>query len=360
MHPLRQLSLIEQTAEHLRTGFRKGHWSGLLPGVRRLATELTVSKDTVEAALRLLESEGSLKSGGPGRRREIVLPRDGTSKRILRVAVLLEGPLDSSNAFSQLLMMKLVRKIQDIGHVCFIADRSQNELGFKVQRIAAMVDATKADAWVVLSAPLTVLKWFLERGIRVLAFGGRCTNLPVAASTTDLTGVFRDTVKTLTNHGHRRIVAITPSSWREPTMSLSAERFTSALLEFGHSATSYNLPSWDDTPRGLVKLLESLFKITPPTAIIFVDSATYLPALAFFARQGQQIPRDVSVVSMLPDPCYILHHPPMACFEWPMDQHIQRIVRWVKCLAMGGTDNDQIRFQPVLDPGGTIGPAKNP
>ena len=67
MHPFRQRSLIEQIADHLRQGFRSGHWCGQLPGVRELVRELGVSKDTVEAALRLLEAEGSLESGGPGR-----------------------------------------------------------------------------------------------------------------------------------------------------------------------------------------------------------------------------------------------------------------------------------------------------
>ena len=43
MHPIRRLSLAEQTAAHLREGLRRGRWRGTLPGLVRLAAELDVS-----------------------------------------------------------------------------------------------------------------------------------------------------------------------------------------------------------------------------------------------------------------------------------------------------------------------------
>ena len=56
---MRRLTVAEQVAAHLREGLRQGHWAGSLPGVARLAAELEVSTNTVQAALRMLESEGA-------------------------------------------------------------------------------------------------------------------------------------------------------------------------------------------------------------------------------------------------------------------------------------------------------------
>ena len=68
---LRLLSAVEQVAAYVREELLRGHWSGFLPGVDRLAAELGVSRKTVEAALRQLEAEGFLLRQGPRRKRII-------------------------------------------------------------------------------------------------------------------------------------------------------------------------------------------------------------------------------------------------------------------------------------------------
>ena len=99
MKPLSRQSLAEQTAGHLRAGFRSGRWQGILPGVVRLAETLTVSKVTVRTALHILEREGLLKSNGAGRSRKIVplAQRKKGARRTLRVAVLLPLLLEEDN-----------------------------------------------------------------------------------------------------------------------------------------------------------------------------------------------------------------------------------------------------------------------
>ena len=69
MKPLRRSRLAEQTAVHISTGIREGHWAGGLPGVNRLAAKLGVSRETVRAALQILENSGQVASAGHGRRR---------------------------------------------------------------------------------------------------------------------------------------------------------------------------------------------------------------------------------------------------------------------------------------------------
>lgn len=359
MHPFRQRSLIEQIADHLRLGFRNGHWCGELPGVRSLVNELGVSKDSVEAALRLLEADGSLKAAGPGRRKQIALARDTHGKaRSLRVGVVLSDSLRQINLHSQQLMLDVIRRIENAGHTCFTAERSMSELGYKIPRIARMVESAKADAWVAYSAPREVLEWFVARSIPVMAVGGGFLGTPVASTASQIDEAIRDAVRALSELGHRRIVAISPDSWRLPVPSQTGTAFLNALEECGHPATHYNLPAWDQTPEGLEKLLESLFLITPPSALIFVNPAPYVAALEFFGLKGIHVPRDLSVIGMTTGPLFSLLPLRPAHFKWPIDEHVRRVSRWVKCLAKGGTDLAQSTFAATFEPGETIAPAR--
>ncbi|MCW1925068.1 substrate-binding domain-containing protein [Luteolibacter arcticus] len=359
MHPFRQRSVIEQIADHLRVGFHSGHWCGQLPGIRELVRELGVSKSTVESALHLLELEGSLQSGGPGRRKQIVLSRDSQRKgKVLRVGILLSSHLDEINLYSQQMMLGVRRRIENAGHICFFADRCMAELGYKLPRISRMVEAAKADAWVAYSATEQVLEWFAKRALPVMAVGGRFSGQPVASSATTIAEAILASVRTLSELGHRRIVTISPDSWRLPSPSKTGQAFLSAMEECGHTPTSYNLPAWEQTPAGLEKLLESLFLLTPPTALIFVDPASYVAALVFFGLKGIRVPRDVSLICMTAGPLFSLLPLAPAHFKWPVHEHIRRVDRWVKCLAKGGTDLAQPVFPATFEPGETIAPAK--
>lgn len=359
MRSLLPLSLVEQTAAHLRDGFRKGHWCGLLPGLRVLAREVNVSKDTMQAALRILEQEGSLTSGGPGRRREVAVLRDhARSGRSLRVGILLSDAIDFINPHSQQLLLKLIRHIEGAGHVCFFAEKGMQQLGNKLSRITRMVAAAKADAWVVYSAPVDVIRWFSGRSVPALMLGGMTDGLPVASSHTDLAQALFAAVQELTKFGHRRIVVVSPESWRLPRPSKSAQAFFDAMAAHGHEPSAYHLPNWEGTAEGLEKLLNSLFRVTPPTAMIFVNPAICVASLAYIGRKGVSIPGDISIVSMTSGSVFDLLPQRLAHFQWPIDRHINRIVRWVERIAIGEREAEKITFSAVFHAGETIGPAK--
>ena len=132
----------------------------------------------MEAALRGLEKEGLLQSAGPGRRREVALTnREGTQTRVLRIGVLLSDPLETINLNSQMLVLGMIRRIENTGHVCFIAERSVRELGGKAQRISSLVEGAKADAWVIYSPHRNLLEWFSRQSTPVLAIGGLTSGL---------------------------------------------------------------------------------------------------------------------------------------------------------------------------------------
>lgn len=354
MQPLRRQTLVEQTAQHLREGISARHWAEYLPGVVSLATELGVSRDTVRAAIQLLEQEGALKAGGAGKRRMIIRRRNHlTSHRALRVAILLDDHLPSNNAHSQELFLSIKYTVEAAGHTCIFSEKSMRQLS-SLPHLARFVRATKADAWIVYSGTREVLEWFAGQKTPVLAIGGRAPGLPIASAHTDLRRAMAAAVNALVTHGHHRIVLICDSNWRNPAPSLSARAFMDSLVRHGIKTSNFNLPEWEETPDGFERMMTSLFHTTPPTALVIVEPAVCVAARIFLAERGIVVPRDLSLVSMLPDPAFSLHRPKIAHFEWTIPALVNRAAQWVKAAARGTADREATFFHAKFRPCGTI------
>lgn len=359
MNPLRRQTLIEQAAAHLREGFQKGRWAGQLPGVGPLAGELGVSKDTLRAALALLEDQGLIKSAGWGKRREIVTRRTRARRSgSLRIGILLREPLEQDNAQSLRLILGIRHELEAAGHICAIAPRSIVECGGSLRQISALVQATKADAWIVYGGTHEVLKWFVSQRIPALAAGGRADDLPIACTRTVLGQAIRDCVDALVTRGHQRIVLIGPDSWREPTLGRNATTFLDRLRHHGiHPHADFNVPDWTETAQGMQELLSALFHSTPPTALLLLEPSYTVAALSFLATRGLRVPEDVSIVSLLLDPLFHFRQPEISHFAWPDDVHVKRIMQWVASVAAGKPDHLVTEVGATFREGQTIAPA---
>ncbi|MES2596859.1 MAG: substrate-binding domain-containing protein [Verrucomicrobiota bacterium] len=356
MQPLKRQSLIEQVAGHLRRGVGSGQWQGRLPGVQKLAAQLEVSKDTVRAAFTLLEKDGTLKPQGAGRCR--VIPpahRAAQDQRRLRMAILLPVPLRDDNAHSHRLILGIQNAIEADGHACTIVTQPADG---HLRRVTQLVMQTEADAWVVYAGSHDLLKWFATKRIPALALGGRPFDLPLARSRTVLVEAMIQCVDALVGLGHRRMVLIAPQLWRQPTPNHTAEALLSRLALHSIPSSEYNLPAWSETPEGLEDLLKALFFATPPTALLLAEPMYCSAVRAWLGEHGLHVPRDVSLVNLLPDPMFQLHQPAYTGFIWPESVHIHRIQRWLRSLLSGEPDLEDFVAFATFHPGGTIGPAK--
>jgi len=115
------LSAAEQMAAYLRDELHKRRWKGTMPGVGRLSRELDINKNTIEAALALLEKEGYLVNQGPARRRLIRIPEGAERSTRLRVGILQYG-----NEWAPL--QKLYGQLQTMGCEVVYAPKSLIDL----------------------------------------------------------------------------------------------------------------------------------------------------------------------------------------------------------------------------------------
>jgi len=197
---------------------------------------------------------------------------------------------------------------------------------------------------------------FRNRPSPTLAFGGRTTGLPLAAAGTSVTAALSAAVRHLAELRHRRIVMICPRDWRRfagwsgrhhfspqglAAHDISGERIQSALI--GRRRRR------DCRPCSIRSSASA-----PPTALLLVEPAHAVAAIAFLSSRGLRIGEDVSLLCMADDPAFAWRRPPLAHFRVDADSHVRRILRWVRAVARGRPDRVQKFSQAEYDPGGTI------
>jgi len=354
MPPVPRISIIELVTEHLRSGLRSGRWSGILPGVPSLAKELDVSQNTVRTALRKLEGEGVLSSRGQGRGRGISATVAAASP--LRVGILRYDPHLTDSPQTSLILTGIMHSLETAGHIVCVCKKSQVELIFDVRRIARQLAEIGADAWLVEMGSLPLLEWCATQATPCLALYGRAENLSLASTGVNKVPAYRAATRHLVALGHRRIVLIAREERRKPTPGSVERAFLDELAAHGIPTSDYHLPDWVETPKGFSKLLESLFRHTPPTALIIEEFPRFFAAAEFLARRRIHVPEQVSLVATDCDSSMAWFDPPIAHMRWENAHILRRVLRWVDAVRKGKPDRKSIKYLAEFVPGGSIGP----
>lgn len=348
----RILSPAMQVAEHLKAGILRGRWRKEMPGVFHLALELGVNRTTIEAGLRLLETQGLLVSRGAGKRRNIVLP-EAAAPPDIRVTILPYRPAGGADP----LIMGLRHALEKAGFSSQLASRSLEEMGMRTSALAKLVEKTRSDAWIVVSGARQILEYFVEHSVPAFAMFGQRRGLKIAGCGPDKIPALQVATRRLLDFGHRKIALIVRRELREPRPAPFANTFLNELLTRGITINSaYNLPEWEESGDGLRRCLDTLFRITPPTALILDEPIFFHAAKEHLARKGILAPERVSLVCTDPDVSFAWAEPPVAHIHWEPQDVTRKAASWVNRVARGLLDQRQTLTKAVLVEGGTIGP----
>jgi DNA-binding LacI/PurR family transcriptional regulator len=348
------LSHAEQVASHLRGELSRGRWRHVLPGIKRLGVELGLNHNTVEAALVLLEEEGWVESQGRGLPRRVGATALSPTKRSLQVKILLYEAGDRWIPYN----VELLARLQEAGYAADYAQKSLKELGMKVERVARFVEKHPAEAWVVSSASHEVLQWFSAGPVPAIAMFGRSKGLPIAAATPRKIPALVAATRKLVALGHQRIVMICREERRKPEPGLFERAFLNELAALGVPTGSYNLPDWKETPDGLEARFETLFRYTPPTALILEETTFFVALQQYLARPGVVVPRSLSLICSDPDPTFAFCKPAIAHIRWDYRPLVNRVLRWADEVAHGREDLEQTHILAEFVEGGTILPVR--
>lgn len=351
MSEFRALSFAEQVAAHLRTQMVCGKLRGPMPGVLKLEVDLGVNRKTVDAALRLLEAEGLLLPQGAGRRR-LIRPPTAIKTPALRVGILLSEAADLKVDYVVALRHELIEAGQD----AVFAPKTATELGSDSERIARMVEKTAVDAWVVVAGSREMLEWFAGQAAPAFALFGRRRGVSIAGSGPNKPPALAAATRALINLGHRRIVLLTRLARREPKPGASEQAFLNELAVNGITPGPYHLPDWEEDIPGFYARLDSLFQVTPPTALIIDEAPFFVATMQFLARRGLHVPEDVSLICTDADPAFRWCQPSVAHIDWDSRPVVRRTLRWAANVGRGKPDLRQTLVPAEFISGGTIGP----
>jgi DNA-binding LacI/PurR family transcriptional regulator/biotin operon repressor len=344
-----------QLAKYLKEQIRERKWTNTMPGESWMMRQLQVGRGTVRAAMAQLEEEGVLVSNGQGKRRRIVMSEDVFVTRKIRVRIFPYEKKDRGDIDSSSLMAELLEAGMDVD----FAGKSLKELGMQVDRVARYVNRNPADAWIVSAASREVLEWFARQPVPAIAMYGRHYGLPMAAAFPIMISGQTAAVQRLIDLGHKRIVMLTREERRKPQLSRPEQIFIEQLESAGIATGDYNLPDWEESREGLRRLVEELFRISPPTALIFQEAPLYIAVKSLLADRGVISPRDISLVVSDHDPSFEWCHPIPTHIRWDYRPVVRSIVRWVRNVAAGKDDRRKMSTESKFVEGGTIGPVSN-
>ena len=186
------------------------------------------------------------------------------------------------------------------------------------------------------------------------ALFGRRSRVNIAATGPDHASAMRTAVQRLIALGHGRIVVLQRRATDPATGTRAA---LEEMEKHGLPISSYNLPVWEDNPESFRRVLDELFRITPPTALIIDEAFLFHAVKEHLAQKGILSPKDISLICIDGDPTFEWCEPSVAHIQWDSRPWVRRIVRWANDVSRGENNRRQNLTKAKFVDGGTVGRA---
>ncbi|YCM44396.1 substrate-binding domain-containing protein [Verrucomicrobiaceae bacterium 227] len=346
-------SLPSQAAQIIQEMILSGELHGLLPGERHLATQLQIGRDTLRAALVILEADGVISTNEHGKRRRIL-----TTVTMGRTATKCIAFL-SPKSLAQLPPWMLVEfdHLRDLlnqrGYRLQLISPGLFQLKNPARKLKTLLNETDADAWILYQCPDIIQQSFQELKIPALIRGYPYPDIKIPFIDEDWEAATYHAGTLLSRHGHERIGLLMPDS------KLA-----------GLAATEKGLRKAFPDPAAVISIIEkgraenvanalthALRLDEPPTAIIATRSRHTLSIISWLAQHRLSVPRDLSLITITSEPWFgHLLPKPTHYFSDPANL-ARTVARHILPIARGkSTTSPRKLLIPEYIAGGTLAP----
>lgn len=353
--PPQRVSLVDLTAASLREALAAGHWRESLPGERELRARLGVSRQTLRAALAVLEQEGRLTTSSR-RRRSVQASGLAMAAESSRVVAAVSGwPLAAMSPNSLLLVDELREKLAQAGFHLEVHVSPACFSGRPGRALEALTHRSPAAVWLLLGALKAPQDWFRQQGLPCLVLGSSGPDSGLPSVDADHRAACRHAGGQLRLRGHRSVALIRPELDFGGDVE-SEEGLREGLGGAAADAPLLHVLRHDGSREKVCALLDqALLARRPPTACVVARAAHVLTVITYLAGRGLKIPGDMAVVARDDEPFLAHLVPEVTRYVVNGRQFASTVSKAVRQLAEGGTlPVKAVRLMPEYLRGGTL------
>lgn len=345
-----RVSLVTQTARVLRQGLEIGRWPGAMPGERKLAEQLRVSRPTLRAALEQLQQEGLLQNA-QGKRRQALAKASGLKAPSIPKSICLLSPhtLDAVPPFVLFWIDELRARLAEQGTSMEFVVRPSVYHARGERAWTEVVQSHPSAAWVLFLSTEPMQRWFAKNKIPALVVGSCPPDNPLPSVDVDYRAACRHAAQWFSGHGHKRLALLLPAS------GCPGDEESEQGFREGAAGGEVKVVRHDATVAGVCAKVDRLLTTADaPTAFLVARSAHALTVLTHLQRRGIKVPQQVALISRDEDP-YLQHAVPVVARYTSRPQQFARKVgeALVQVLEPTGGRVKAVRLMPEFSRGET-------
>ena len=281
----------------------KGDIRDRLPGERTLATQLQIGRDTLRAALEILEADKAISPREHGKRRQILAISPRKESATKRITYLSPKHLTQLPPWMLVEFDTLRELLNQRGYELQLVSPGLFHLKNPTRKLETLIQDTESDAWILYQCPRPVQQWFNQQSVPALIRGYPQPDIQIPFIDEDWEAAAFHAGTLLKRNGHHRIGLLMPDT------NLAGLKATERGLRKAFDQQQDSDPVVPIIEKGtaehVVRAMSRALRLSrPPTAIVATRSRHALSLISWMAQQNLNIPRDLSLVTLASEPWY--------------------------------------------------------
>lgn len=352
----RRAALSMDVAAFLRKRLQQGDWAPCMPGELDLARDLQVGRNTIRAALVILEKEGWVRKIS-GRRREVIAPIKESRPKLEKMVVMLMPAPWHTLAPSTLLWIDALRSILSSAgwHLQMLVDPSAFRRTPTVA-LDSLLAQHPAKVWILFRSSKAMQSWFEKQEVATVVAGSCHPGIKLPQVDTDFRATSRHAASRLLGLGHRHLAVLAPA------VSFAGDDESLAGFREGAGDANVEVYLCHDSKTNVIKTLRSILSATQrPTALFVFQAGHAATALTYLSQQDVKVPAQISVLSRDHEPFLTHLVPEPARYERQPEIFAKKLAHHIATLGSGlPPKKTQQLLMPTFVRGETLGPAPVP